>query len=411
MKFKSDFLNELNERGLIYQHTDLEKLDERLSKGKTVGYGGFDLTAPSQTIGNLVLITLLKWLQKTGHKPIIVLGGATSRIGDPSFKDKERPLLTLDQIKTHMEGAKKSISKHIDLKKDAILVDNYSWFKDIKYIDFLRDIGKNYSVHRMLSFESVKKRLNSDQFFSFLEFNYMLLQGYDFIHLNKKYNCELELCGADQWGNSICGYELGQKLLNKNLHILSAPLITDAQSKKIGKSEGNAVWLNEEFTSPYEYYQYWRNIDDSLISQMLRIFTELPMPEIKKLDKLEGEEINEAKKILAYEATKLNHGEKEAKKAEQTSRETFETGGLGKDLPKISISKSDLKKGINILNLYLKSGLVSSKGEARRLIRGGGAYLNDQKITDENLKMTENDIKNEAKLSSGKKKHIIIETE
>lgn len=411
MKFKSDFLNELNNRGLINQCSNLDGLDEIMSKKKIAAYGGLDATATSFTIGNLVMITLMKWLQKTGHKSIVLLGGATTRIGDPSDKDKERPLLSEDVIKSNIEHLKKDLSKFIkfgDKENDAVLVDNYEWFKDIKYLNFLRDVGRFYTVNRMLTFEGVKRRLDREQSMTFLEFNYMLLQGYDFLELNKKYNCILQLCGADQWGNSICGLELGHKILKKEFFVLSAPLLT-VNGQKISKSLGNSVYLSEEKNSPYEYYQYFRNVADEDVGKMLRIFTELPISEIEKLEKLEGKELNEAKSILAFEASKMCHGEEKAKQAEETSIKTFKEGGIGDNLPTIEIDKNLLESGISILDLYVTAKLTTSKAEARRRISGGGAYLNDEKIEDINFSITSSHLKDGViKLSSGKKKHVLV---
>ena len=358
-------------------------------------------------VGHIVPLMMLRWFQKCGHKPIALVGGATARIGDPSGKDKLRPFLDENTLKSNIEGLKKSFMKFLnfgDAKNDAIMVDNYDWFKDINYLEFLRDIGTCYSVNRMLTMDSVKSRLEREQPMSFLEFNYMLLQGYDFCVLLQKYGCRAQIAGADQWGNIVSGTELGRRRFDTELFGFTSPIITDSNGKKMGKSEGNAVWINDEKLSSYDYYQYFRNIGDKEVGKCLRIYTDLPMDEILKLEALQDKEINIAKKILAFEATKICRGEEEATLAQKTAIETFEKGNASGELPTISATGS-----ISVLDAFLELGFVSSKGEARRLIKQAGLKLNDKTITDENYILSIKDIENDKiKLSQGKKKHGLL---
>ena len=403
---KSDFLNILIERGLFNQASDLEGLDKKLCSGTVVGYWGTDPTADSLHIGNLASLTLLRWWQKTGNKPIGLVGGATGRIGDPSGRSSERPMMTDEIFSKNLAGIKKSMSKFFNFgegKTDAILVDNYSWFKNITYMDFLIKYGRYFSVNEMLKRESVKLRLDREQPLSFLEFNYSLFQAYDFVEIYKNYGAIVQFGGGDQWGNIISGVDLGKKL-GIELFALTNPLITDANGVKFGKSMGNAVWLNEDKLSSYDYYQFWRNIDDRDVEKLLKIFTDLPMDEIKKLSKLQGSEINEAKKVLAFEATKLCRGEEEAKKAEATAKETFENGGMGQDLPTFDMSSDS-----NIIDSLVLTGLCKSKSDARRMITAGAISVNGEKITDDKFQITLAMAKDgKILLSSGKKNKSVL---
>lgn len=407
-KVKSEFLNVITERGLFNQVSDLEGLDKELLKGTPViGYLGADPTADSLHIGNLVALTILHWFQKTGNKPIALIGGATGRIGDPSGRSSERPMMTDEIFQKNMAGIKKSMEKFFhfgDGKTDAIMVNNYDWFKDISYMDFLTKYGRYFSVNEMLKRESVKLRLDREQPLSFLEFNYSLFQAYDFVEINKRYGAILQFGGADQWGNIVSGVDLGRKF-GVNLYALTAPLLTDANGVKFGKSMGNAVWLNEEKLPAYDYYQFWRNVDDRDVSKLLRIFTELPISEIEKLEKLQGAEINEAKKILAFEATKICRGEDAARSAENTAKETFENGGMGKDLPTFK-----MENDMGIVDVLLFTGLCKSKSDARRMIVANAISVNDEKVADDKFVVTHGLSKDgKILLSSGKKNKAILE--
>ena len=407
-KVKSDFLNIIMERGLFNQASDLEGLDKKLCSGEPViGYLGADPTADSLHIGNLVSLTLLRLFQKCGNKPIALVGGATGRIGDPSGRSSERPMMTDEIFQKNMAGIKKSMEKFFsfgDGKTDAIMVNNYDWFKDISYMDFLTKYGRYFSVNEMLKRESVKLRLEREQPLSFLEFNYSLFQAYDFVEINKRYGAILQFGGADQWGNIVSGVDLGRRL-GVELYALTAPLLTDANGVKFGKSMGNAVWLNEDKLSAYDYYQFWRNVDDRDVGKLLRIFTELPLSEIEKLEQLQGAEINEAKKILAFEATKICRGEEATKSAEMTATETFEKGGMGLDLPTF-----DFVGTMNILDVLTYTSLCKSKSDARRMIIAGAISVNDEKITDDK-KIIDNTFAKDGKIliSCGKKNKAILE--
>jgi tyrosyl-tRNA synthetase len=406
-------MNIMLERGFYNQCTNESGFDEYLYECETtgkpaVGYLGSDPTGDSLHVGHIVPLMMLRWFQKCGHKPIALVGGATARIGDPSGKDRLRPFLDEETLQNNVKGLKKSFMKFLkfgDGKTDAIMVDNYEWFKDINYLEFLRDVGTCYSVNRMLTMDSVKTRLEREQPMSFLEFNYMLLQGYDFCVLMQKYGCRAQIAGSDQWGNIVSGTELGRRRHNTELFGFTSPIITDSAGKKMGKSEGNAVWINDEKLPAYDYYQYFRNIGDADVGKCLRIFTDLPIDEIIRLENLKDKEINEAKKILAFEATKICRGEVEAQNAMETAIKTFEKGTIGDDLPTIYAQKS----GIAVLDAFTALGFVASKGEARRLIKQSGLKLNDKVITNENYIITENDIENgNIKLSQGKKKHGLL---
>ncbi|MBP5399220.1 MAG: tyrosine--tRNA ligase [Alphaproteobacteria bacterium] len=412
--FKSQFLNIMVERGFYNQCTNENGFDQYLyeceQKGTpAVGYLGSDPTGDSLHVGHIVPLMMLRWFQKCGHKPITLVGGATARIGDPSGKDKLRPFLDEETLKNNIVGLKKSFSKFLKFGSgatDAVMVDNWDWFKDINYLAFLRDIGTCYSVNRMLTMDSVKSRLDREQPMSFLEFNYMLLQGYDFCELYQKYNCRAQIAGSDQWGNITSGTELGRRKYDVELFGFTSPIITDSSGKKMGKSEGNAVWINDEKLSSYDYFQYFRNIDDSEVGKCLRIYTDLPIDEIKRLEVLQDKELNEAKKILAYEATKICRGEQEAANARETAIKTFEQGQLGSDLPFINKQSLD---NFSILDAVVEIGWCASKGEVRRLIKQGGIKVNDQTITDENYHFSSTDVHdNQIKIAQGKKKFGLI---
>ena len=410
--FKSEFMNIMLERGFYNQCTNETGFDNYLYEcekaGKpAIGYLGSDPTGDSLHVGHIVPLMMLRWFQKCGHKPITLVGGATARIGDPSGKDKLRPFLSEETLAHNNEGLKKSFSKFLKFGNgptDAQMVDNWDWFKDINYLAFLRDIGTYYSVNHMLTMDSVKSRLEREQPMSFLEFNYMLLQGYDFCELYQKYGCRAQIAGADQWGNITSGTELGRRRHNVELFGFTSPIITDSNGKKMGKSEGNAVWINEEKLPAYDYYQYFRNIGDTEVKMCLSIYTDLPMSEVNRLSSLQDKEINEAKKILAFEATKICRGETAALTAQETAVKTFEQGISGDDLP-----TADCSNNTGILDAFLALGFVASKGEARRLIKQAGLKINDKVITDENYKLSPSDIiDGKIKLSQGKKKHGLV---
>ncbi len=414
LEVKSEFLNIMLERGFFNQCTNLEGFDAYLheceQKGvPAVGYLGSDPTGDSLHVGHIVPVMMMRWFQKCGHKPLTLVGGATARIGDPSGKDKLRPFLSEETLKHNAEGLKKSFKTFLDFsnsRNGAEMVDNWDWFKDINYLEFLRDIGTCYSVNHMLTMDSVKTRLEREQPMSFLEFNYQLLQGYDFCVLNQRYGCRAQIAGADQWGNITSGTELGRRRYNVELFGFTSPILTDSAGKKMGKSEGNAVWINEEKLSSYDYFQYFRNIGDAEVAKCLAIFTDLPMDEVKRLSALKDQEINEAKKVLAYEATKMCRGKQAADAALETAVKTFEQGISGDNLP---VLNADLKAGVSVLDAFLQLGFVSSKGEARRLIKQAGLKLNDKPIEDENYIITTKDvIDGQVKLSQGKKKHALI---
>lgn len=414
-KYKSEFLNVLTDRGFVHQCSDFEALDAKLMEGTQSAYIGFDATAQSLHVGNLTGIMMLRWFQECGHKPITLMGGGTSKIGDPSFKDEQRKLLDDETIEANIKHIQNTCFKQFlcygDGKTDALMVNNNDWLDGLKYLDFLRDYGRYFTVNRMLSFDSVKTRLERESPLSLLEFNYMVMQGYDFLELYRRYDTIIQMGGSDQWGNIINGVDLGHKADRAKLFALTAPLLTTPDGRKMGKTESGAVWLNTDLLSPYDYYQFWRNTDDAMVGTLLKRFTMLPMDEIVKLEALQGQEINEAKKILAFEATKLCHGEQAAKDAEATAQKVFEQGSIGSDLPTVEVSKDELEKGIAFVDLFITAGLANSKGEVRRLIKGGGAKCNDKAVQDEALIITAaNDLNDDGyiKLSSGKKKHVLV---
>ena len=414
--FKSKFLQECEKRGFLNQCTNIEELDKQLCSDKPViAYWGTDPTGASLHVGHLFSLMMIRLFQRCGNKPIILLGGATGQVGDPSGKDKTRPMMSLETLQENKKNIKKSIEKFIkfgDGETDAILVDNYDWWKDVNYLSLLRDIAPHISVNRMLTFESVKQRLSKEEHMSFLEFNYMILQSYDFYHLYKTYNCTLQLCGADQWGNVCAGVELTRKLQFLNNAVekgektevlgFSTPLLLDSNGKKLGKSEGNAVWVNEELLSPYDYYQYFRNINDADVVKLLKTYTDLAVEDIENLQEKYKDNINELKKILAFEATKICHGEEKAKKAMDQAQSIFEGNSID-SLPKLEYNIQNDEK--SIFQLIKNLCLASSGGEAKKLIRGGGVKINDEKVEDENLDISKF---KEFKLSVGKKKHYLI---
>jgi len=414
MAHKSEFINALDARGYIQDATDLTALDEKAASGVITAYIGFDLTASSLHVGNLVSIMLLRRLQQAGHKPIVLMGGGTTKVGDPSGKDETRKLLTPEQIEQNKNNILKAFQQFLtfgDGPSDAIMVDNSEWLDKLEYIPFLRDIGRHFSINRMLTMDSVKLRLEREQPLSFLEFNYMILQAYDFLELNRRFDCVLQMGGSDQWGNIVNGVDLTRRVASNTVYGLTTPLITTADGAKMGKTAKGAVWLNEDALPAYDYWQFWRNTQDADVGKFLRIFTDVPLDEIARLEALEGQDINEAKKILATEATAMCRGRAAAEAAAETARKTFEEGVSGASLPRIEIDAARLHDGLSVIDAFVETGLAKSKGEARRLIRGGGAKLNDVKITDEAQTLSSSDLDDhqQIKLSSGKKKHALIE--
>ncbi len=412
-ELRSDFLREITRRGFMHQCTDLTGLDQKAADGRIVAYIGFDCTADSLHVGSLVQIMILRWLQRTGHKPIVLMGGGTTKVGDPSGKDEVRQLLTDEQIAANMAGIKAVFGQFLSFGEgtsDAVMVNNDDWLSGLAYIPFLRQVGRHFSVNRMLSFDSVKLRLEREQPLTFLEFNYMILQAYDFLELRRRHDCVLQMGGSDQWGNIVNGVELGRRVDQAELFGLTTPLIETASGQKMGKTAEGAIWLNAERLAPYDYWQFWRNTEDDDVARFLRLFTELPDDEITRLERLEGAEINEAKKVLANEATRLCHGEAAASAAAQTAQQTFEQGGIGDDLPTIEVGRAELDGGLTLFELLHRSGLTKSNGEARRLIKGGGARMNDAVVQSESQIVGPADITPEGviKLSAGKKRHALV---
>lgn len=409
----ADFLHIMQERGFLHQCTDLDTLKSKLAAGVVTCYTGYDATATSLHAGSLLSIMMMRWFQKCGHRPLVLMGGGTTKVGDPTGKDESRKMLSDADIESNIAGIRKVFQKFIsfgDGATDAQMVNNAEWLEKINYIEFLRDYGPHFSVNRMLTMDSVRLRLEREQSLSFLEFNYMLLQAYDFLELYKRYGCSVQFGGSDQWGNIIGGVDLVRRILQKETFGLTCPLLTTSSGKKMGKSASGAVWLNDDMFSPYDYYQYWRNTEDDDVSRMLKIYTELPMEEIARLEALRGSEINEAKKVLAFEATRMCHGEKAAEDAAETARKTFEEGAAADGLPTITIGRQLLAEGIPAYTLFKDAGLAASGGEARRLIAGGGARINDQKVESDQRLITLQDIGQEGaiKLSAGKKKHALV---
>ena len=409
---KSEFMTVMMQRGFLADCTDYQGLDDALSRGVTPAYIGFDATAKSLHVGSLIQIMMLRWLQKTGHRPITLMGGGTTKVGDPSFRADERPLLTEAQIDSNIAGIKKVFESYIsydDGPTGALMLNNAEWLDSLNYLDFLRDIGRHFSVNRMLSFESVKSRIDREQSLSFLEFNYMILQAYDFLELNRRYGCLFQMGGSDQWGNIVNGIDLTRRVLNHEIYGLTSQLMTTSDGKKMGKSQNGAVWLNADMLSPYEFWQFWRNTTDADTGRFLKLYTELPIEECDRLGALEGSEINRAKIILANEVTCLLHGPEAAKTAEATARDVFEKGGVGDDLPTLTLAASDLADGISIVQLLVKSGLAGSGKEAKRLIAEDGAKLNDAPLNDASLVLRADDLVEPMKLSKGKKKHALVQ--
>jgi tyrosyl-tRNA synthetase len=412
--YKSDFLNILSERGFIHQVSEPDILDAKAVAGQITAYIGFDCTAASLHIGSLLPIMMLYWLQQTGHRPIALMGGGTTRVGDPSGKDESRRILTEDDINNNLVGIRAIFSKFLKFENaggNAIMSNNADWLNKLNYIDFLRDVGKHFSVNRMLAFDSVKMRLERQQELSFLEFNYMVLQAYDFVELNKLYGCTLQMGGSDQWGNIVSGIDLGRRMNGAQMFALTAPLITTSSGAKMGKTAAGAVWLNADMVSPYDYWQYWRNTEDGDVARFLKLFTTMPLSEIAKLAALQGAEINEAKKVLATEATALVHGRAMADEAAGTARKTFEEGTFAQSLPTVEIARATLEQGIGVLNAFAElTALVSSNGDARRQIKAGGLKVNDANVTDEKMILTAKDLTVDGaiKLSLGKKKHVLL---
>ncbi|MDW4548514.1 tyrosine--tRNA ligase [Defluviimonas sp. D31] len=408
---KSDFMRVMMERGFLADCTDYQGLDEALAKGVVPAYIGFDATAPSLHVGSLIQIMMLRWLQKTGHKPLVLMGGGTTKVGDPSFRAEERPLLTPAQIDDNIAGIKRVFSAYVsfgDAPTDALMLNNAEWLDTLNYLDFLRDIGRHFSVNRMLSFESVKSRLDREQSLSFLEFNYMILQAYDFLELHRRYGCLLQMGGSDQWGNIVNGIDLTRRILDDEVYGLTSPLLTTSDGKKMGKSQSGAVWLNGEMLSPYEFWQFWRNTTDADVGRFLKLYTELDVEECDRLGALEGAEINEAKIVLANAVTALAHGTEAALAAEATAREVFERGGVGEDLPTLALSAGDVADGISLAQLFVRSGLAKSGKDAKRLIAEGGARVNDEIAADAGQMFGAGHFDTPLKLTAGKKRHALV---
>jgi len=412
MAYKSDLITVLAERGYLYQATDLEGLDAVAAREPVSGYIGFDATAPSLHVGSLVQIMMLRRLQQAGGRPIVLIGGGTTKIGDPSFKDQSRPILDTEQIEQNKIGIQRAFNRFLEFgngPSDAIMVDNDAWLSGLRYIDFLRDYGRHFTINKMVAMESVKRRLDREQPLTFLEFNYMLLQAYDFLELYRRENCRLQLGGSDQWGNIVNGVDLVRRVEDAGVFGFTTPLVTTASGAKMGKTVEGAVWLDEAMVSPYEYWQYWRNAEDADVGRFLRLFTDVPLDEIARLEALEGAEINDAKIRLANEATAMLHGEEAARKAESAARETFEQGGASADLPAASVPAAELEAGLGVLAAFERAGLVGSRGEARRHIKAGALKVNDARIEDAEAVLTQGDARDGAiKLSVGKKRHALI---
>jgi tyrosyl-tRNA synthetase len=411
--YKSDFLNVLAGRGFIHQVSEPEALDALAHSSPVTAYIGFDCTAASLHVGSLLPIMMLYWLQQTGHRPIALMGGGTTRVGDPSGKDESRRLLTDEAINENLKGIRAIFAKFLKFGGgggDAVMANNADWLNTLNYIDFLRDVGRHFSINRMLAFDSVKLRLERQQELSFLEFNYMILQAYDFVELHRRYGCVLQMGGSDQWGNIVNGIDLGRRLHNAQLFALTSPLITTSSGAKMGKTATGAVWLNADLVSPYAYWQYWRNTEDADIARFLKLFTVLPLDEIERLAALQGAEINEAKKILATEATALVHGRTAADEAAATARTTFEEGGLGANLPTVQLDQSELAAGLGVLAAFVKAGLAASNGEVRRAIANNAIMINDVRVTSDKAAIGVSDLTAEGvvKLSLGRKRHVLL---
>jgi tyrosyl-tRNA synthetase len=411
--YKSDFLNVLASRGFIHQVSEPEALDALARQSTITAYIGFDCTAPSLHVGHLLPIMMLHWMQQTGHRPIALMGGGTTRVGDPSGKDESRRLLSDEVINDNLRSIRETFARFMrfgDGPKDAVMANNADWLNTLNYVDFLRDIGRHFSINRMLSFDSVKLRLERQQELSFLEFNYMILQAYDFVELFRRYGCVLQMGGSDQWGNIVNGIDLGRRLHSAQLFALTSPLITTSSGAKMGKTAAGAVWLNADQVSPYDYWQYWRNTEDADVGRFLKLFTVLPLDEVARLAALKGADINEAKKVLATAATALVHGETAAAESAGTARTTFEEGGLGSSLPTVEVPRADLKAGISVLAAFVKAGLATSNGAVRRAIANNAILVNDARVTDDKATIGEAEVTAEGvvKLSLGRKRHVLL---
>ncbi|EGL63538.1 tyrosyl-tRNA synthetase [Agrobacterium sp. ATCC 31749] len=412
-RFKSDFLRTLDERGFIHQISDEAGLDELFAKETVTAYIGYDPTASSLHVGHLTQIMMLHWMQKTGHQPISLMGGGTGMVGDPSFKEEARKLMTIDMIEDNITSLKHVFANYLDYDRaenPALMINNADWLRGLNYLEFLRDVGRHFSVNRMLSFDSVKTRLDREQSLSFLEFNYMILQAYDFVELNQRTGCRLQMGGSDQWGNIINGIDLGHRMGTPQLYALTSPLLTTSSGAKMGKSASGAVWLNKDLLPVYDFWQYWRNTEDADVVRFAKLFTTLPMDEISRIATLGGSEINEAKKILATEVTAILHGRAAAEEAAETARKTFEEGALAENLPSIEVPTSELDAGVGVLSLIVRAGLASSNGEARRHVQGGAVKINDQGVSDERQMIGTGEVTGDGviKLSVGKKKHVLV---
>ena len=411
--YKSDFLNILESRGFIHQISDAAGLDALAAKGDVTAYIGYDCTASSLHVGHLLSIMMLHWLQQSGNKPIVLMGGGTTRVGDPSGRDETRKLLTYEQIDANKDSIKGTFTKLIQFgagKSDAVMADNAEWLTTLNYIEMLRDVGRHFSINRMLTMDSVKMRLEREQELSFIEFNYMILQSYDFVELSRRYGCNLQMGGSDQWGNIVNGIDLGRRMGTHQLYALTCPLLTTSSGAKMGKTAAGAVWLNADLLSHYDYWQFWRNTEDGDVERFLKLFTLLPLDEIARLAALKGQDINEAKKVLATEATALIRGREAADAASETARKTFEEGAIAGDLPTLQIPRAEFEAGAPVPGLFVKAGLVASNGEARRQIKGGGLRVNDTAVSDEKMSLTSKDLTPEGviKLSMGRKRHVLL---
>ncbi len=412
-RFKSDFLRTLDERGFIHQISDESGLDELFAKETVTAYIGYDPTASSLHVGHLTQIMMLHWMQKTGHQPISLMGGGTGMVGDPSFKEEARKLMTIDMIEDNITSLKHVFANYLDYDRaenPALMINNADWLRGLNYLEFLRDVGRHFSVNRMLSFDSVKTRLDREQSLSFLEFNYMILQAYDYVELNQRTGCRLQMGGSDQWGNIINGIDLGHRMGTPQLYALTSPLLTTSSGAKMGKSASGAVWLNKDLLPVYDFWQYWRNTEDADVVRFAKLFTTLPMDEIARIAALGGSEINEAKKILATEVTAILHGRAAAEEAAETARKTFEEGALAENLPSIEVPASELEAGVGVLSLIVRAGLAGSNGEARRHVQGGAVKINDIGVSDERQSIGSGEVTGDGviKLSVGKKKHVLV---
>ncbi|WP_438990075.1 tyrosine--tRNA ligase [Lentibacter sp.] len=411
---KSEFMRVMIERGFLADCTDYQGLDEAMVAGVVPAYIGFDATAKSLHVGSLIQIMMLRWLQKTGHKPITLMGGGTTKVGDPSFRADERPLLDDAAINDNIDGIKQVFAKYVDYNDSdtgALMLNNAEWLDGLNYLAFLRDIGRHFSVNRMLAFESVKSRIDREQSLSFLEFNYMILQAYDFLELNRRYGCALQMGGSDQWGNIVNGIDLTRRVSGAEIYGLTSPLLTTSDGKKMGKSADGAVWLNADMRSPYEFWQFWRNTTDADVARFLKLYTELPLADCERLGALEGSEINEAKVVLANEVTALCHGRAAAEAAEATARDVFERGGVGEELTTVALPAADIEGGISAAQLFVRAGLVGSGKEAKRLISEGGARVNDAAVTEAGQMFSAEDVAATLKLTAGKKRHALVKLE